>query len=39
NMETAMRMAEHEPYGVGIFFQDRDRLHYQEILRNLNKVS
>ncbi len=39
NMETAMRMAEHEPYGVGIFFQDRDRLHYQEILRNLNTDS
>ncbi|WP_299979281.1 thiamine pyrophosphate-dependent enzyme [Desulfobacula sp.] len=38
NMETAMRMAENEPYGVGIFFQDKERLHYQEILRNLNKA-
>ncbi|WP_291462247.1 thiamine pyrophosphate-dependent enzyme [Desulfobacula sp.] len=34
NMETAMRMAENEPYGIGIFFQDRQRPHYQEILRN-----
>ncbi|RLC20641.1 MAG: 2-oxoacid:ferredoxin oxidoreductase subunit beta [Deltaproteobacteria bacterium] len=39
NMETAMRMAENEPYGIGIFYQDKDRPHYQEILRNLNKVS
>jgi len=38
NMETAMRMAENEPYGVGIFFQDKERPHYQEILRNLNKT-
>ena len=35
NMETAMRWAENEPYGVGIFFQDKDRPHYQKILRNL----
>lgn len=38
NMETAMRMAENEPYGVGTFFQDKERPHYQEILRNLNKA-
>lgn len=35
-METAMRMAENEPYGVGIFFQDKDRPHYQEILRKIS---
>ena len=38
NMETAMQMAENEPYGVGIFFQDKERPHYQEILRNPNKA-
>ena len=36
NMETAMRMAENEPYGIGIFYQDRERPHYQAILRSLN---
>lgn len=36
NMESAMRAAEEEPYGVGIFYQDQDRLDYQEILRQLN---
>lgn len=36
NMESAMRAAEEEPYGVGIFYQDADRLDYQEILRQLN---
>lgn len=35
-METAFRMAENEPNGVGIFFQDKQRPHYQEILRDLN---
>ncbi|MCK5163401.1 MAG: 2-oxoacid:ferredoxin oxidoreductase subunit beta [Desulfobacula sp.] len=38
NMETAMRIAQDEPYGVGIIFQDKKRPHYQEILRNLNKA-
>lgn len=38
NMETALRMAENEPNGVGIFFQDKKRPHYQEILRRLNKA-
>ncbi|MCD4677760.1 MAG: 2-oxoacid:ferredoxin oxidoreductase subunit beta, partial [Desulfobacula sp.] len=38
NMETAMRIAREEPYGVGIIFQDKRRPHYQEILRNLNKA-
>ncbi|WP_148278129.1 thiamine pyrophosphate-dependent enzyme [Desulfobacula toluolica] len=37
NMETAMRAAENEPYGCGIFFQDKQRPHYQEILRHLNR--
>lgn len=36
NMETAMRAAEEEPYGIGIFFQDNERPHYQEVLRNIN---
>ncbi len=36
NMEAAMRIAEDEPNGVGIIFQDKERLHYQEILRQLN---
>ena len=36
NMETAMRLAENEPYGTGIFFQDKKRLHYQEILKKMN---
>ena len=36
NMETAMRLAENEPYGTGIFFQDKKRLHYQEILKTMN---
>ncbi len=36
NMETALRMAENEPYGLGIFFQDKKKPDYQEILRNLN---
>ncbi len=36
NMETAMRAAENEPHGLGIFFQDKERLSYQDILRHLN---
>lgn len=36
NMEAAMRAAEEEPYGVGIFFKDGDRPHYQDVLRQLN---
>ncbi|NOX35302.1 MAG: 2-oxoacid:ferredoxin oxidoreductase subunit beta [Deltaproteobacteria bacterium] len=38
NMETAMRIAEDEPHGVGIIYQDKDRPHYQEILRTINKA-
>lgn len=38
NMEAAMRIAQDEPNGVGIIFQDRERPHYQEILRRLNKA-
>jgi 2-oxoglutarate ferredoxin oxidoreductase subunit beta len=34
-MEKAFRMAENEPNGIGIFFQDKQRPHYQEILKNL----
>ena len=37
NMEIAMRAAENEPYGVGIFFQDKQRLSYQDTLRHLNR--
>ncbi len=36
NMEAAMRAAENEPFGLGIFFQDKDRLSYQDTLRLLN---
>ena len=36
DMETAMRSAESEPYGVGIFFQDKERPHYQKFLRTLS---
>lgn len=35
NLEHAMRLSE-DPYGTGIFFRDKQRLHYQEILQNLN---
>jgi 2-oxoglutarate ferredoxin oxidoreductase subunit beta len=38
NMEAAMRIAEDEPNGVGIIFHDKQRLHYQDILRQLNPV-
>lgn len=38
NMETAMRIADNEPYGVGIIFQDKERPHYQDILRHLNRA-
>jgi 2-oxoglutarate/2-oxoacid ferredoxin oxidoreductase subunit beta len=37
NMEIAMRAAEQEPYGTGIFFQDKERLSYQDTLRLLKK--
>ncbi len=36
NMEAALRASEEEPYGLGIFFQDSDRPHYQDVLRRLN---
>ncbi|MFH1156684.1 MAG: thiamine pyrophosphate-dependent enzyme [Pseudomonadota bacterium] len=35
NMESAMRLADHEPFVLGVFFQDKTRLHYQEILRQI----
>lgn len=37
DMEAAMRIAQNDPYGVGIIFHDKDRPHYQDILRRLNK--
>ncbi|HCY87956.1 MAG TPA: 2-oxoglutarate synthase [Desulfobacteraceae bacterium] len=36
NMETAMRAAENQPFGVGVFFKDKDRRSYQDILDGLN---
>ena len=36
NMEAALRTAETDLYGVGVFFQDSERPHYQDILRRLN---
>jgi len=36
NMEAAMRAAEEKPFGTGIFYQNVDRAHYQDILRQLN---
>jgi 2-oxoglutarate ferredoxin oxidoreductase subunit beta len=36
NMEAAMRAAENEQYGLGLFFQDKERLSYQDTLRHLN---
>ncbi len=36
NMEIAMRAAENQPFGVGIFYRDRDRMSYQDILTGLN---
>jgi 2-oxoglutarate ferredoxin oxidoreductase subunit beta len=36
NMEAALRASEEEPFGLGIFFQDADRPHYQDVLRRLN---
>ena len=35
-LETALRAAEEDHFGVGIFYQDMERPHYQEVLRNLN---
>ncbi|MEE4364456.1 MAG: hypothetical protein V2J08_11010 [Desulfotignum sp.] len=37
-MESAMRAAENEPYGVGIFFQDKERPSYQDILRQMQSA-
>ncbi len=37
SMDAAMRIAQDDPYGVGIIFQDKARPHYQDILKNLNK--
>lgn len=37
DMEAAMRIAQNDQYGVGIIFRDKDRPHYQQILRSLNK--
>lgn len=36
-MEAALRMADADPYGGGIFFQDKKRPHSQEVLRTLHK--
>jgi len=36
-MESAMRLAEHEKFKLGIFFQDKSRLCYQENLRRMYK--
>ncbi len=36
NMETAMRAAENEPFGLGIFFKDSDRPDYQKTLKQIN---
>jgi 2-oxoglutarate ferredoxin oxidoreductase subunit beta len=36
NMEIAMRAAENQPFGVGIFYRDRERMSYQDILAGLN---
>ncbi|MCA1786782.1 MAG: 2-oxoacid:ferredoxin oxidoreductase subunit beta, partial [Desulfobacteraceae bacterium] len=38
NMETAMRAAEQESYGTGIFFQDKKRPSYQDILHHMHNV-
>ncbi len=37
DMEAALRAARHQPYGLGIFFRDANRPHYQDVLRRLNK--
>ncbi len=34
-LETAMRIAENEPNGIGVFFQDKKRPHYQKILKGM----
>lgn len=34
-VETAMRIAQSEPNGTGIFYQDKERPHYQEVLGSL----
>jgi 2-oxoglutarate ferredoxin oxidoreductase subunit beta len=36
DMEAAMRAAEDKPFGTGIFYHDADRMHYQDVLRQLN---
>ncbi|MEH0020710.1 MAG: thiamine pyrophosphate-dependent enzyme [Desulfobacter sp.] len=36
NMEIAMRAAENQPFGVGIFYRDKERMGYQDILKGLN---
>ncbi|MCG8635001.1 MAG: thiamine pyrophosphate-dependent enzyme [Desulfobacterales bacterium] len=36
NMEIAMRAAENQPFGVGIFYRDEERMSYQDILAGLN---
>lgn len=38
DMEAAMRIAQNDQYGVGIIFHDKDRPHYQDVLRSLNKT-
>ena len=36
NRETDMAAAEHAPFGMEIFFRDKERPHYQDVLRRLN---
>lgn len=36
NMENAIRASENQPFGVGIFYRDEDRLSYQDILEGIN---
>ena len=35
-LEQALRLADSEPEATGIFFQAKDRPHYQDVLRHLN---
>jgi 2-oxoglutarate ferredoxin oxidoreductase subunit beta len=36
SLEAAVRLAEHEPFRLGIFFRDTEALSYQENLRRMN---
>lgn len=37
NMDSAMRIAENEKFKLGVFYQDKNRLSYQENLRKIHK--